>query len=87
MQQINIAICGLGTVGGSTLKILQEQTSELQTKSGLHIKVTHIAWRTPKDNLNTNNIVTTTDTLAAVTAENVDIIVETIGGVGIAKQV
>ena len=87
MQQINIAICGLGTVGGSTLKILQEQTSELQTKSGLHIQVTHIAWRTPKDNLNTNNIVTTTDTLAAVTAENVDIVVETIGGVGIAKQV
>ena len=86
MKQINIAICGVGTVGGSALQILQQQADALQTRSNLQIKVTHIAWRSPKNNLNTNDISVTTDTLSLATADNIHIVVETIGGVGIAKQ-
>jgi homoserine dehydrogenase len=86
MSTINLAICGIGTVGAATLNLIQQQANELAAKTNLDIKISYIGWRTPKDNISTSGITTTTDVLEVTKQANVDIVVELIGGITIAKE-
>ena len=84
---LNIAICGLGTVGGGTLALLQKNAEELRLRLGAELKVTRIATRTldPKKLSGIENL--SNDPLDAVNDESIDVVIETIGGVDPALEV
>lgn len=86
-RQLSIGICGLGTVGAGTLRLLKENRETIIRRSGCEIAVTHVATRTPKPELCQNIAHTGADPLAVAAAPNVDIVVETIGGYDVAFEV
>ena len=85
--QLRIGICGLGTVGAGTLRLLEENKETITRRSGCEIVVTHVATRTPKPELCQNVAHPGADPLALAADPSIDIIVETIGGYDVAFDV
>lgn len=87
MRDVNVGMVGLGTVGGSTLRILDENAAELERKLGfrLHVRAAaslEIEARSEKD----GRLLTRT-WQEVVEHPEVDIVVELVGGTSIAQQV
>jgi homoserine dehydrogenase len=79
-RPIRIGICGLGTVGGGTYKLLRENRDEIARRLGRQIEVCHVASRTPKPQYEAPDITSSTDVFAVADDPQVDVLVETIGG-------
>jgi homoserine dehydrogenase len=79
-KKFNVGICGLGTVGCGTLALIQGNSEELCRKLGRNLQVTHVATRTPRDDINLDGIKVSGDIFDVVTDPDVDVVVETIGG-------
>ncbi|MDG2421389.1 MAG: homoserine dehydrogenase [Gammaproteobacteria bacterium] len=79
-RKINIGICGLGTVGGGTLALLNENEAEITQRVGASLCVSHIASRS----LNQDEVIgipqSGKDPFAVVNDPNVEILIETMGG-------
>ena len=56
MRQLNIGICGLGTVGSGVLSVLQNNSDIIREKSSCSIHVTHVATRNANNRCNVENI-------------------------------
>ncbi len=83
-----MGICGLGTVGGGTFNVLQRNAEEIARRAGRAIEVTHIATRHPNPSCNIgDNVQVCDDALALVNNPDIDIIVELIGGYGLALEI
>src|SRR5690606_2813508 len=83
-----VGICGLGTVGGGTINVLQRNAEETARRAGRAIEGTHIASRPPKHTCNIGSHVQVTDgALALVNNPEIDVIVELIGGYGLALEI
>nr|WP_303803475.1 homoserine dehydrogenase [Snodgrassella alvi] len=88
MQPLRIGLLGVGTVGGGTIKLLQNNSSEITRRLGRELIITHAANR----NLDRarqicgNSIKITNNVFDVVNAEDVDVVVELIGGTTIAKD-
>ena len=88
MKPINVGLLGIGTVGGGTFKVLARNEAEITRRAGRPIRITRVADR----NLELARQVTagraqlTDDAFAVVTDPEIDIVVELIGGCGIAKD-
>ncbi|GBG02945.1 homoserine dehydrogenase [Azospira sp. I13] len=88
MKAINVGLLGIGTVGGGTFTVLKRNAEEITRRAGRPIEITMVADR----NLDLARQVTggackvTDDAFAVVTDPNVDIVVELIGGYGVAKD-
>src|SRR5689334_14232789 len=87
MRDVNVGMVGLGTVGGSTLRILDENAAELEQRLGfkLHVRAAaslEIEARSEKDGR-----LLTRDWREVVEHSDVDIVVELVGGTTIAQQV
>jgi homoserine dehydrogenase len=88
MKPINVGLLGIGTVGGGTFSVLKRNAEEIARRAGRPIQITVVADR----NLELARQVTggacrlTDDAFSVVTDPDVDIIVELIGGCGIAKE-
>lgn len=78
--QFNIGICGLGTVGGGTFALLQENEREITRRLGKRLQVTHIASRRQNPLYDTEGIRFSTDVFAVVDDPEIDIVVEVLGG-------
>lgn len=87
MQAINLAILGLGTVGAGTLSLLQENLSEITRRTGRDIHITHVGTRRERPDLNLQGMKQSADLMAIVSQDDVDIVVEVIGGTTLAKEV
>lgn len=85
-KQLRIGICGLGTVGGGTLQLLQEGQAELERRLGMSLNVVHVATRNPDPALETSGIRVSTDVFAVARDPEVDILVELIGGYSPAQE-
>ncbi|WP_029407588.1 homoserine dehydrogenase [Thiomicrorhabdus sp. Milos-T2] len=88
MKTIKIGLLGLGTVGGGTVDILQNTLPEIQRRLGQSIEVAIIAVRDlnrPR-NVDTAGITLTDQTFDVVNHPDVDIVVELMGGTGLAKE-
>lgn len=86
---LNIAIAGLGNVGGSTLKILSAQTDMLAKRSGRAIRVVAVSARDKKKaaSLPLNGIEWADNPLTLASRADIDVVVELIGGAeGVARQ-
>ena len=88
MKPINVGLLGIGTVGGGTFTVLQRNAEEITRRAGRPIRITVVADR----DLDLAKKVTkgacrlTEDAFSVVSDPEVDIIVELIGGCGVAKD-
>ncbi len=88
MKPVKVGILGLGTVGGGAAKVLQRNAAEIARRAGREIIIT----RASASDLNkprlcdTSKIDMTTNGFDIINDPEIDIIVETIGGAGIVKD-
>jgi homoserine dehydrogenase len=88
MNPINVGLLGIGTVGGGTFTVLKRNEEEITRRAGRPIRISVVADK----NTELANTVTggacrvTDDAFAVVRDPEVDIVVELIGGYGVAKQ-
>ena len=88
MKAINVGLLGIGTVGGGTFTVLKRNAEEITRRAGRPIRITVVADK----NLELAREVTggdcrlTDDAFAVVADPDVDIVVELIGGYGVAKD-
>jgi homoserine dehydrogenase len=88
LKQLNVGILGLGTVGGGTYTVLKRNADEMARRTGVNIKVTHVADRNIEraNALTQGEVNVTDDAFALVENPEVDVVVELIGGYGVAKD-
>ncbi|CAB3796567.1 homoserine dehydrogenase [Pararobbsia alpina] len=91
MESIKIGLLGFGTVGKGTYDVLKRNQEEIKRRAGRGIEVTRIAVRDvakARGGLGDTgaSIPVDTDGAALVDDPAVDIVVETIGGTGIARE-
>ena len=88
MKPINVGLLGIGTVGGGTFTVLQRNAEEIMRRAGRPIRITVVADK----NIELANKVTggacrvTDDAFSVVNDPEVDIVIELIGGYGVAKE-
>jgi len=88
MKPINVGLLGIGTVGGGTFTVLQRNAEEIMRRAGRPIRIVVVADR----NVDMAKKITggacrvTDDAFSVVNDPEVDIVVELIGGYGVAKE-
>ncbi|WP_319237835.1 homoserine dehydrogenase [uncultured Propionivibrio sp.] len=88
MKAMSVGLLGIGTVGGGTYSVLKRNSEEITRRAGRPIEITVVADK----NLELARQVTggscrlTDDAFSVVTDPDVDIVIELIGGYGIARE-
>lgn len=88
MQSVKIGILGLGTVGGGTVNVLTRNAKEISRRAGRDIEISRAADRdleSPKI-CNTDGIALTDNAMEIINDPEIEIVVELIGGTGIARE-
>ena len=83
---LKIGICGLGTVGGGTLQLLDRNATEIARRLGRGLSVTHIASRRNTSAIQSANVRYSQDVMEVARDPQVDVVVETLGGFDPALQ-
>jgi homoserine dehydrogenase len=78
---LKVALLGCGTVGSAVLKLVGEQADDLTARIGRPVEVAGIAVRRPDHHPDVPQHLLTTDAQALVVREDVDLVVEVIGGI------
>lgn len=88
MQSVKIGVLGLGTVGSGTVNVLRRNIKEITRRAGRDIEITRAADRTmdKERGCDTTGIDLTTDAFEIVNDPNIHVVVELIGGTGIARD-
>lgn len=86
MKDVNVGICGLGTVGGGTFNVLTRNASLITGRTGFNIQIARVATRTPRKDIDLGDIPFSTDVFDVVNDPSVDIVVELIGGYETARE-
>ena len=88
MQSVKIGVLGLGTVGSGTVNVLRRNIKEITRRAGREIEITRAADRTmdKERGCDTTGIDLTTDAFEIVNDPNIHVVVELIGGTGIARD-
>jgi homoserine dehydrogenase len=88
MKPINVGLLGIGTVGGGTFAVLKRNAEEIARRAGRPIQITVVADK----NIELARTVTggtcrlTDDAFAVVADPEIDIVIELIGGYGVARE-
>lgn len=85
-KSIKLAILGLGTVGTGVINLINDNLDELKRRSGRDIVITEVGTRRQRDDIDAT-IVQNNDLMATAASDNVDIVIEVIGGTTLAKDV
>ncbi|WP_323751280.1 homoserine dehydrogenase [Marinobacter sp.] len=86
MKDVNVGICGLGTVGGGTFNVLTRNAAIISGRVGCNIQIARVASRKRRDDLDLGDIPFSTDIFDVVNDSSVDVVVELIGGYDVAKE-
>jgi len=88
MEPIKVGLLGLGTVGSGTFKVLNRNQEEIRRRAGRGIEITRIAVRNVARAraIAGNAVEVGNDPFALVDDPTLDIIVETVGGTGLARE-
>jgi len=81
---LRVGICGLGTVAQGLLELLRETGDSIARQAGRPIEVVRVASRTAKPGVDLLGAEFSTDLAAVTNDESLDVIVELIGGEGVA---
>lgn len=79
-KRLRIGLCGLGTVGGGTLRLITGKTAEITRRIGTTLEIVHVATRRPDPALAQSGIKVSTDVFDVARNPEVDVVVELIGG-------
>ena len=88
MKPINVGLLGIGTVGGGTFNVLKRNQEEITRRAGRPIRITTVADK----NLDLarqvagDEVKLTDDAFSVVRDPDIDIVVELIGGYGVARE-
>jgi homoserine dehydrogenase len=85
-KPIKLAILGLGTVGTGVVHLINDNLDELKRRSGRDITITEVGTRRQRDDIDPA-ITQNSDLMAVAASNNVDIVIELIGGTTLAKDV
>jgi homoserine dehydrogenase len=80
LKEVNVGICGLGTVGGGTFNVLERNAKLITGRTGFNIRVARVATRTPRSDIDLGDIPFSTDVFDVVNDPSIDVVVELIGG-------
>jgi homoserine dehydrogenase len=80
-KQIKVALLGCGVVGSQVVRLLEEQADELAARIGAPLELVGVAVRRPQRHTDVPADLLTTDAQALVTREDVDVVVELVGGI------
>ena len=86
MAQINLGICGLGTVGYGSYTVLTDNQNEISRRAGRNIVVSHIGTRSIKAHQDIGDIRVSADVFAVADDPEVDILLELIGGETLSRE-
>ena len=88
MSPTRISILGLGTVASGVVKILTEQSQRVSRRAGQTFEIRHVVVRDPAKSrkADVDAATVSTDWLAAVSDEDVDVVLELIGGTTTARE-
>lgn len=85
-KSIKLAILGLGTVGTGVVHLINDNLDELKRRSGRDITITEVGTRRQREDIDAS-ITQNSDLMAVAASDNVDIVIEVIGGTTLAKDV
>ena len=86
MSALRIGICGNGTVGGGTIELLRTERDVLARRAGRELLLTRIGARRDREDCPTGDVPVHRDLHDVARAEDVDVLVECIGGTGLAYE-
>ncbi len=88
MKPINVGLLGIGTVGAGTFTVLARNAEEISRRAGRPIRITVVADKNVEraKEITHGTCRVTDDAFAVVSDPEVDIVVELIGGEGVAKE-
>jgi len=88
MKPINVGLLGIGTVGGGTYTVLTRNQEEITRRAGRPIQISIVADKNVElaKQVTQGKARVTDDAFAVVDDPDVDIVIELIGGYGIAKE-
>jgi homoserine dehydrogenase len=88
LKQLNVGLLGIGTVGGGVYKVLKRNAEEISRRTGCAIKIVQIADRNIEHakNITGGDVAITDDAFAVVNNPEVNVVIELIGGYGVAKE-
>ncbi len=85
-KPVKIGICGLGTVGGGTFRLLAENAGVIAARAGAPIEVVHVGARRDNPDCPTGSTRVSRDIFEVARDPDVDILVELIGGTDTARE-
>jgi homoserine dehydrogenase len=87
MSPIQVGLLGIGTVGSGTFEVLRRNHEEIRRRAGRDIRITMVAVRDTERarSIVGDSAVVVDDARAVIANPAIDIVVELIGGYGIAK--
>ena len=83
-QPVRVALLGCGTVGTEVVRLLHDQSADLTARVGAPLRLVGIAVRRPtrdRGDLPVDPALFTTDALGLVKRDDVDVVVEVVGGI------
>jgi homoserine dehydrogenase len=80
-QPISVALLGCGVVGSQVVRLLTEQADELAARVGAPLRLVGVAVRRPQRHPDVPADLLTTDAAGLVTRDDVDVVVELVGGI------
>lgn len=88
MKPINVGLLGIGTVGGGTFTVLSRNAAEITRRAGRPIQISVVADKNQElaKQVTAGACKITDDAFAVVNDPEVDVVVELIGGYGVAKE-
>jgi len=88
MKPINVGLIGIGTVGSGTFTVLQRNAKEIMRRAGRPIRITVVADKNIElaKKITAGACRVSDDAFAVVNDPEVDIVIELIGGCGVAKE-
>ncbi|MCH9663644.1 MAG: homoserine dehydrogenase [Gammaproteobacteria bacterium] len=81
------AVAGLGTIGSGVFELWHKNRPLIHQRSGVGLELVEVADIRQPTHLDLGSVRCSTDAMKTVTAADVDIVVELIGGIGIAGEV
>ncbi|MDO6823939.1 homoserine dehydrogenase [Marinobacter sp. 1_MG-2023] len=86
MKDVNVGICGLGTVGGGTFNVLTRNAAIIAGRAGCNIRITRVASRRSRDDIDLGSVAFSTEIFDVVNDPEVNVVVELIGGYETARE-
>ena len=89
MRTVRVGLIGLGTVGGGVVDILNKHRNDFRHRAGVDLELARVADRNEDRfaSLGLDPSICTTDAFEVVGDSSLDVIIELIGGTGIARDV